>query len=135
MATRRRSRVAVTAAVFGAVFGAVACGSDAPEVSLSAAAADGRALTLSSGCAACHGANGGGGVGPAFVGLYMSDRPLADGTIVTADEDYLVESIMMPGVKQVKGYSLPMPSNSLTREQVDLIVTYISELASAEDGS
>jgi len=38
-------------------------------------------------------------------------------------------------VKQVEGYSLPMPSNSLTREQVDLIVTYISELASAEDGS
>ena len=63
------------------------------------------------------------------------DRAKRKAGIVTADEDYLIESIMMPGVKQVKGYSLPMPSNSLTREQVDLIVTYISELASAEDGS
>jgi len=29
----------------------------------------------------------------------------------------------------VEGYSLPMPSNSLTRDEVDLIVGYIVELA------
>jgi cytochrome c oxidase subunit 2 len=129
MASRRGGRIAVTLAAAGLAIGAAACGSDLPEVQLSDAAAAGRSLMMSSGCAACHGSDGGGGVGPAFVGLFMSDRPLSNGTIVTADRDYLVESIMMPGMKQVEDYSLPMPSNSLTRDEVDLIVGYIVELA------
>ena len=131
MASRRGGRIAMTLAAAGLAVGAAACGSDTPAVQLSDAAAAGRSLMRSSGCAACHGSDGGGGVGPAFVGLFMSGRPLSDGTIVTADRDYLVESIMMPGMKQVEGYSLPMPSNSLTRDEVDLIVGYIVELATS----
>ena len=87
-----------------------ACGSTGESaVDLSPAAAEGRSVARSNGCAACPGSEGGGGVGPALVGLWMSDRALTDGSIVVADRDYLHESITMPGAKIVTGYRAQMP--------------------------
>ena len=93
------------------------------------------------GCASCHGSNGGGGVGPAFVDLFGSETTVeikiesADGEVtteqkvVTADRDYLVESITDPSAKTVEGYSLPMPRTELTPIEIDAIITYIEALA------
>jgi cytochrome c oxidase subunit 2 len=101
---------------------------DDEAITLSPAAGAGRDVARSNGCAACHGANGQGGVGPAFVGLYRSDRELIDGSIVVADSDYLYESITQPGAKLVAGYRGRMPSNNLDDAQITSIMAWIEEL-------
>ena len=121
------SRVAATFLFALSLAGCAAADDEA--VTLSPAAIDGRDIARSNGCAACHGANGQGGVGPAFVGLYLSDRELIDGSIVVADRDYLYESITQPGAKLVAGYRGRMPSNNLNDAQVASIMAWIEELA------
>lgn len=121
---------AVVALASLGLWGLSACGGDssssAPE--LSEAAAEGRSIANSNGCAACHGSDGRGGVGPAFQGLFGSDRELVDGSIVVADRDYLYESITQPGAKLVADYKVLMPSNELDDAEVALIIAYIQEL-------
>ncbi|MFW2336265.1 c-type cytochrome [Ilumatobacter sp.] len=110
-----------------------ACGSNGDEsIDLSPAALEGRGIVRSKGCASCHGSNGGGGVGPAFVGLAGAEVVLEDGDVVVADRDYLVESMTDPQAKIVEGYRLPMPQNELTAEEIDAIVVYIEALAEVE---
>lgn len=116
-----------------AIFGVAACGSNAaPEIELSARGEEGRSVMRSSGCAACHGANGDGGVGPTFLGLFGSTVSLDDGTSVTADRAYLYESITEPGAKVVDGYRVPMPQNDLDDARIEAIIEYIVELADVE---
>ena len=108
----------------------VACGSNGVDTTdLSPTALEGRGVVRSMGCGACHGSDGGGGVGPAFVGLYGSEVTLADGDAVLADRDYLVESIVDPQAKIVEGYSLPMPRTELTDDEIDAVIDYIEELS------
>ncbi|MEZ5343707.1 MAG: cytochrome c [Acidimicrobiales bacterium] len=95
---------------------------------LSATAAAGRDLAADAGCMSCHGDNGTGGVGPAWTGLAGSTVELSDGTTILADADYLVRSIADPAAEQVASYTLAMPTNSLTDDQVNLVVAYIQEL-------
>jgi cytochrome c oxidase subunit 2 len=110
-----------------------ACGGDAAsDVELSARAEEGRSVMRSSGCAACHGAQGDGGVGPAFLGLFGSTVTLDDGTSVTADRQYLYESITDPDAKIVDDHRVPMPENDLDDAEVEAIIDYIVELAEAE---
>jgi hypothetical protein len=47
---------------------------------------------------------------------------------VTADRAYLVEAIMNPEAKIVRGYALVMPRNNLSAEEVERIVDYIEAL-------
>jgi cytochrome c oxidase subunit 2 len=105
----------------------IACGSSSGS-QLSAAAAAGRTVTIKRGCASCHGADGSGGVGPKFVGLYGSQVPLADGSTVVADEDYLRRSIRDPGVQRVQGYAVNMPANDLDDDDIEAVLAYIREL-------
>jgi mono/diheme cytochrome c family protein len=108
-----------------------ACGGDDPaaDVDLPPAAVEGREVVRSKGCAACHGSNGGGGVGPSFVGLYGSEVPLQDHDPVIADREYIVESIVDPDAKLVQGYNLPMPRTELSDAEIDAVVAYIEALA------
>jgi cytochrome c oxidase subunit 2 len=107
-------------------------GSDA-ETQLSPIAEEGRQIARTNGCASCHGANGQGGVGPAFTGLFESEVPLDDDTTVTADETYLRRSIEDPGAQKVGGYALNMPTNNLSSADVDKVVAYIIELAGDDE--
>ena len=102
---------------------------------LTAAGEAGREITRTNGCAACHGRNGEGSAGPAFVGLFGSTVEFKDGTTAVADADYLYESITDPAARLVEGYGFPMPPNDLSDEQVESVITYIEELADAADGS
>ena len=104
---------------------AAACAGDGPDQALSPEAAEGRRLYNSNGCAGCHGTDGRGGVGPAMVGLAGSERTLIDGTVVVADNEYLMRAIMEPNAEIVAGYSLRMPSNRLDLDQVNAVIAYI----------
>lgn len=104
-----------------------ACGSD-ESVELSPAAAEGRRIARDQGCAACHGTDGQGGVGPAWAGLAGSPVELEDGSVVSADSEYLRRSITNPAADLVAGYTTKMPENTLTDAQVDAVVAYIEEL-------
>lgn len=108
--------------------GAAACGGD-DSAALSAAGQRGKSVSVSSGCAGCHGAEGQGGVGPTWQGLAGSEVELADGTVVVADEEYLIRSIKDPGADLLADFPVQMPRNNLDEQQVADIVAYINDLA------
>lgn len=104
-----------------------ACGGDEAST-LSPAAAEGRTIAREAGCVACHGADGGGQVGPAWKGLAGSVVSLSDGTTVTADTEYLIRAITDPDAEMVAGYTIRMPENTLSEDEVASVVAYIEEL-------
>jgi len=114
--------------VLGFVLVLVACGSDEADRDLSVAAAAGREVALSEGCTACHGDNGEGSIGPAWIGLAGSTVELEGGTSVIADADYLRRSILDPQADVVAGTTIDMPVTDLSEKQVDDLVAYIEEL-------
>lgn len=108
--------------------GACSSGSSSAPVDLSPEAAVGRELSISAGCASCHGEDGNGRVGPKWIGLADSQVTLSDGTVVTADDTYLYESIKDPGAKKRRGASGIMPANKLTDDEIASIIVYIRAL-------
>ena len=127
------ARIVLRVAVVGtAIGGLAACGSDDGGADLPAAAADGRDVARSNGCAACHGRNGEGGPGPAFSGLFGSTVELEDGSSVVADADYLFESIRDPGAKVADGFGITMPTNDLSDAEIESVIAWIEALAEPE---
>jgi mono/diheme cytochrome c family protein len=96
---------------------------------LDADAERGRQVSLDEGCAVCHGQYGQGGAAGSFYGLWGSEVELDDGTVVTADADYLRRAIVDPTAEIVAGSSVEMPAVPLTDEQVDDLLTWIEALA------
>jgi cytochrome c oxidase subunit 2 len=83
------------------------------------------------GCAGCHSIDGAPGVGPSFKGLYGRMEKLADGSSVMVDDNYLRESILVPGAKVVAGFAPSMPpfQGRLSDEEVANTIDYIKTLA------
>ncbi|HUI90228.1 MAG TPA: cytochrome c oxidase subunit II [Anaerolineales bacterium] len=114
------------------------------QVAAAAAAAQtplgrGQQLVAENGCTSCHSIDGSStGIAPTWKGLYMSQVKLsggtnvAPGTVVTANEAYLTESIVNPSAKIVDGFQdNVMPKTfgtALTQSQISDIVTYIESL-------
>jgi cytochrome c oxidase subunit II len=89
----------------------------------------GQALVAANGCAACHSINGAVGIGPTWFGLLGRQEEMTDGTVVTADEAYITESIKAPQAKIVHGFENQlMPAYDFTDEQIADIVAYINTL-------
>lgn len=92
----------------------------------------GRELFLTMGCVGCHspGTETAGMNGPPFKGLYGSEREMADGSVVLADDAYLKESILRPEAKTVKGYEAAMPSfeGILGDPDIEALLLYIMYL-------
>jgi cytochrome c oxidase subunit 2 len=90
----------------------------------------GERVVKGAGCLNCHAVEGKEKIGPNFRGVYGSTVPLADGTSVKADEEYLRESIVDPGAKVVKGYPNVMPTfkASLPPDDVRAAVEYLKTL-------
>lgn len=90
----------------------------------------GKQLFSQMGCASCHSTDGSKGVGPTFKGLFGHEVTLQDGSTVTADEDYIHESIMSPNAKTVQGFQPVMPnmSSSLSESDVQSLIAYIKTL-------
>ncbi len=91
----------------------------------------GRQYAQQFGCLACHSVDGTKLVGPSWKGLFGHEVTLEDGTTVTADEAYLLNSIVDPGAQIVRGYPNVMPAtykDQLTPEQIQAIIEYIKSL-------
>jgi mono/diheme cytochrome c family protein len=94
-------------------------------------AARGKELFAAQGCQACHSVDGSPGVGPTQKGVFGKERTLADGSTVTADEEYLKNSITNPHDQIVEGYNAVMPANygdSMTNTEIESLVAYIKSL-------
>jgi cytochrome c oxidase subunit 2 len=90
----------------------------------------GKELFSSLGCATCHRFDVQ-GRGPMLANLYNKKVLLEDGRQVTADDDYLRESILNPGAKVVSGFKPIMPTfqGLVTEEQLNALVAYIKSLS------
>lgn len=126
--SRRTALRAASVAGLAGLFAACGASGSTSEPPLSPAAAQGRQLAISSGCASCHNFSGQRAAGPTWKALYGTEVELADGTTVLADEAYLRRSIMDPASQKVKGFGTIMPKNKLTEEQVTLIIAYIEAI-------
>jgi cytochrome c2 len=92
----------------------------------------GRTLSVSMGCVACHSADGTteGKTGPTWKGLFGRDREFTDGSVESANEFYLRDSMLNPQKKVVKGFAPGMASYKgvLTDPQIDSLILYIKSL-------
>ncbi len=91
----------------------------------------GQLLYNQRGCKQCHSIDGATGTGPSFLALYNSMQPLSDGSQVTADENYIHESIVAPMSKLVAGYEPVMPSykGRLKDQEIGAIIEYMKTLS------
>lgn len=83
-------------------------------------AAYGEHLYNLKGCVACHSVNGDAVVGPTFKDSYGKQRPLADGSSVTVDDNYIRQSILDPLSQVAQGFVPAMPSFQGQVDEVDI---------------
>lgn len=89
------------------------------------------------GCLSCHSVDGSPLVGPTWQSLYGHEVQLADGSTVTADDDYITNSVLNPDAQIVatfppgvmpKSFIDPVTKRSITNEQIADIIEYIKAL-------
>ena len=78
----------------------------------------GQGLYTSLGCQGCHSLDGSRSTGPTFKALYGSKVQLTNGKTVTADEKYLLDSILDPDLDIVKGYQPGVMTSVIKKGQV-----------------
>ena len=100
------------------------------------AAQNGERLFSDLACITCHKTDST-GRGPSLLGVFGSQVELTDGHKVTADENYLRESIMNSQAKIVKGYQGIMPAfqGMVSEENLMQLIAYIKTLKPAEPAS
>ena len=94
------------------------------------AAATGAKLFESLGCSGCHSISGARLTGPPLNGLFGTKVQLASGGPVTADEAYLLESILDPDKQIVKGFpkgimSATIRPGSVPKDKAEALVAFI----------
>src|SRR6476659_1230225 len=99
-------------------------------------ASNGQNMFLQLGCATCHRSDTQ-GRGPNLVGLFGKPVQLEDGRVVTADENYVRESILTPGAKIVSGFKPIMPvfQGLVSEEQLNALVAYVKSLNPSPSGA
>jgi len=87
-------------------------------------------LLAAANCASCHTIDGSEGIGPTWQGLFGSEVPLEDGSTVTADEEYIRESILNPMAKVHEGFAPVMQSfeGQLSDDEINQLIAYIETL-------
>ena len=82
------------------------------------------------GCNACHSVDGSVVLGPSFKGLYGREGVLEDGSSYTADENYIMKSILEPQEEVVKGFQPVMPSfkGILSDDEITALIAYMKTL-------
>lgn len=92
----------------------------------------GAALFRSRGCSGCH-AEGSQIRAPRLEGVYGRPVPLQAGGVIVADEQYIRDSILLPGNQIVAGYENLMPSyqGMLNESELLQLIAYIKSLGVA----
>ncbi len=90
----------------------------------------GEKVYTQKGCNACHSIDGSVVIGPSFKGLIGRSTTLDDGTTITADENYIMQSIIEPQSQIVEGFQPIMPAfkGNITDKEVDALIAYIKTL-------
>ncbi len=92
---------------------------------------NGKELFTKRACIGCHSIDGSPANGPTFLGIYGKQETLSDGSVITVDDNYIMESIKRPNVKLVQGYPtglMPAFEGQLSDEDIADIITYIKTL-------
>lgn len=89
----------------------------------------GQKLSNTKGCMACHSVDG---VKqqpcPNWKGVFGKERLLVSGETVTADEEYLTDSIINSWDQVVQGYGKTMPPYNFPEQEVEALVAYVKSL-------
>lgn len=90
----------------------------------------GAVLYKTKGCNSCHSIDGTGNTGPTWKGIWGKTHEFTDGTSAVVDANYVRESILVPGVKVVKGYQNQMtPYQGLLNDrELNGLIAYIASL-------
>jgi cytochrome c oxidase subunit 2 len=90
----------------------------------------GKAVYNKMACAQCHSTDGSVKAGPTFKGLYGSTVAITGGTTVTADDNYIRESIVDPNAKIVKGFAPQMPTfkGLIKEEDMTALIAFIKSV-------
>ena len=94
-----------------------------------ASAKDGEKIAQSLGCLACHSIDGSKSLGPTWQGMMGRTEALADGTQITVDDEYVVESIVKPNAKIVAGYPPVMQPYPLEPAQLEALLAFAHSLS------
>jgi mono/diheme cytochrome c family protein len=102
----------------------------APASGAGGLAATGAKLYDSLGCSSCHTLTGAKSIGPTYKGLYGSKVQLSNGQTVTANNAYLLESILNPDKQIVKGFpkgvmSATIPPGSVSMANAKALIAFI----------
>lgn len=93
----------------------------------------GRMIVQSNGCLGCHSTDGSSMTGPTWKGLHGSEVPLNSGKTVTADEEYIRNSVRNPNDQIHKGYPAnvmqPYGKSQISDKELQDIVEYIKSLS------
>ncbi len=89
----------------------------------------GQKLFKTMGCVSCHSADSD-IKGPNLEGIYGKQVRLQDGSVITAEERYLRESLLAPNAKLTEGFTANMPSYQglMTEEQILQLISYMRTL-------
>jgi cytochrome c oxidase subunit II len=87
-------------------------------------------------CNTCHRPDSR-GRGPVLRNVFGHPVQLSDGTAVTADENYLRESILTPAVKVTAGYQPVMPAfqGLVSEEQLLALIEYVKSLSTQQENA
>jgi cytochrome c oxidase subunit 2 len=96
-------------------------------------AQNGERLFADLACITCHKQDAT-GRGPSLHGVFGTRVALANGSVVTADDNYLRESIMNPQAKVVAGFQPIMPpfQGMVSEENLLQLIAYIKTLKKPE---
>jgi cytochrome c oxidase subunit II len=99
-------------------------------------AQNGQTLFQQLGCITCHRFDVQGRA-PNLTSVCGKQVQLEDGRTVTADENYIRESILSPAAKVVSGFKPIMPSfqGQVSEEQLNALVAYVKSLSQAPAGA
>jgi cytochrome c oxidase subunit II len=89
----------------------------------------GERLFRERGCSGCHSPNSQFRA-PLLEGVFGKPAPLEGGDIVTADERYMRDSILLPGKEIAKGYQNIMPSytGQVSEEEIMQLIAYLKSI-------
>jgi cytochrome c oxidase subunit 2 len=95
-------------------------------------ASKGKEIYSTRACIGCHSLDGSAMTGPTWKGLYNSMVPLADGSTVKSDDNYIRESILAPQAKIVKGFgppsAMPTYAGQLSDEDITAVIEFIKTI-------